>query len=382
MSTKQSFCSECGVPLEKTDHFCPTCGAKVTDNDEKTVPNEKESKDTFQSRKNTTPLSQENKKKSKFRLWLTIPVITIISFASYVLFIAYQTGGDLLPSVRAVSFSPTNNKLVSAGSDNHLEIWDITKAMSIKRKKFASSYGIHRALAWSPNNQMIALARVNPIPIDNEIIIFDSRTLTQISSLSTGSSVPIALCIDTDGETLYSVSMRLGVSVWNINEGKKMGGMEDLPDRLVTSASFDNDCQKIVTVEGTTTTQNGFSTTDDKLVVYQRINMDTLFDTRLDDMKTTSYLVGLGFNGETVKLLEPYSKKFQSLNIHTYSLEEKTLGKRQYAKSLAIGKEEQIAIGYGKGLIEVFDSSGNYKHTLQHGPAVGILLAPILDYFD
>jgi len=110
--------------------------------------------------------------------------------------------------------------------------------------------------------------------------------------------------------------------------------------------------------------------------------MDTLFDTSLDGMKTKSYLVGLDFDGESVKILEPYSKKFQSLNINTYSLEEKTLGNRPYANSLAIGKEEQIAIGYGKGLLEVFDSSGNYKHTLHHGPTLGILLAPILNYFD
>ena len=383
MSRKQRFCSECGAPLEENDHFCPVCGSKVMDageSDQKKSPIKK-----APTEKIITSSSQQNKKKSKSKLWITMPAMTIIVFAVYSLFIVYQTGGNLLPYVSAISFSPTNNnRLLSAGSDNHLEIWDIAQRKSIKRKKFASSYGIHRALAWSPNNQIIALARVNPVPIDNEIILFDSTTLNQIFSLSTGPSVPIALCIDPDGNTLYSVSHHLGISVWDIKERRRLGGLEDLPDRLVSSASFDRGCQKIATIED----QDSLSYEDDKLVVYQRINMDTLFEVRLDKIKYTPSLVVLNSSGRFVNTIENYTNKLQSWDMHTQRQAEiildtsTNIAMRNSFDSLAMGKNNRFAIGYYRGQIKIFDSNGRSEETLRHGPDLGIILEPILNYFD
>ena len=390
MRTKQRFCSECGVSLEENDHFCPVCGAKVLDEDEsnqkkssikKTTPLAKESskvsKDDIQSEKITIPSSQQDKKKSK--LWLTISAITMIVFVIYTLFVVFQTGGSLLPYVTAVSFSQDNsNQLVSAGSDNHLEIWDLAQGKNVKRKKFASSYGIHRALAWSPNNQIIALARVNPVPIDNEIILFDSQNLNQIFSLSTGSSVPIALCIDPDGNTLYSVTHHLGISVWDIKERRRLGGLEDLPDRLIRSASFDINCQKIATIEDKDT----IGTADDKLVVYQRINMDTLFEIRIDEIKSNPSYVALDFSGKFVNTIEYYTNKLQSWDIATQRQTERMIDELRSIHSLAMGKNNRFAIGYSKGKIKLFDNDGRYEQTLRHGPVLGLILEPILNYFD
>lgn len=393
MSTKPKFCSECGAPLEENDHFCPVCGAKVMNEDESyqkkspiekklgptTEENKKQSTDDAQSEKIITPSSEQDKKKSKFKLWLTIPTVAIIVFAIYTLFVAFQTGGNLLPYVTAVSFSPTNNnRLVSAGSDNHLEIWDIAQGKSIKRKKIASSYGIHRALAWSPNNQIIALARVNTVSIDHEIILFDSQNLNQIFSLSIGPSVPIALCIDPDGNTLYSVSHQLGISIWDIKERKRLGGLEDLPDRLVISASFDRNCQKIATIEDKDT----IGTADDKLAVYQRINMDTLLKIRIDEIKSNPSHVVLDSKGRFVNTIESYTNKLQSWDIDTQRETEIMLDELRSIDSLAMGKNNHFAIGYSKGKIKIFDNNGKYEQTLRHGPGLGVILEPILNYFD
>ena len=267
---------------------------------------------------------------------------------------------------------------MSVGSDNHLEILNIIEGKSIKRKKFASSYGIHRALAWSPSNQIIALARINPVPIDNEIILFDSQNLNQIFSLSTGSSVPIALCIDPDGETLYSVTHRLGVSVWDIKERKRLGGLKDLPDRFVSSASFDRDCQKIATIEDKDT----IGTADDKLVVYQRINMDTLFEIRIDEIKSNPSHVALDSSGRFVSTIENYTNKLQSWDISTQNQTEVIIDELRNIHSLAMGKDNRFVVGHSKGHIKILDNNGRREQTLQHGPVLGLILEPILNYFD
>ncbi len=383
MSIKQRFCSECGAPLGENDKFCPVCGTKVLELDtleETKSPTENVSNsvsvdDTIQEEV-IPPTSPKKKKRNNFKRWLILPLGTIMAYSLY---IVYQTGGNLLPYVTAVSFSPSENaKLVSVGSDNYLELWDTIEGKSLKRKKFTSSYGIYRALAWSPDSQVIALAKVNHTPVYNEIILFDARTLNKISTLSTGESVPISLCIDPDGETLYSVSHRLGISVWDMNEGRRLGGLEDLPDRRVVSASFDRNCQTIATLEDKDT----ITTADDMLVVYQRINMDTLFEIRIDDIKSNPSLIGLDPRGKFVNTLEWYTNKLQSWNIDTKERTEVMIDELRSIHSLAIDKDKRFAIGHSKGEIDVFDNNGKHEQTLRHGPLLGLILEPILNYFD
>ena len=380
MGTKQNFCTKCGTPLEESTHFCPACGTKVLDIEKS---NKKSSIHDSQFENSTTPSSSKSNQQSKFKLWITIPTVTITVFLIYSLFVIFQTGGNLLPSVTAVTFSPNdNNKLVSVANDNHLEIWDITQGKSIKRKKFASTYGIHRALAWDQGKHIIALSRVNLGPLANEIILYDSQTLNKISSLSTGANIPIALCIDSYDNTLYSVTDHLGMSVWDITKGKRLGGLDNLPYRFVSSAAFDNDCNKIATMEGTTTTKNGLDTTNKKLIVYNRINMETLFEKTYDDMYTDQNIVALSFNGKSVSTFTDYGNKLQTLDITTYKRSETVVERLISIQSIAMSKNNWFASGQSGGHINVFNNDGQHIKTLQHGPSLGIVLEPVLNYFN
>lgn len=368
MNSKTKFCSECGAALIEGSRFCGECGASV--------------EDKKQSSESSTPRKQINKK-SKFKFWLLIPVITIFSVASYIGFVLFQTGGDLLPTVTAVSFSSQdNNKLVSVGTDNHLEIWDIDQGKSINRKKIPSGYAVTQALTWDRKNQIIALSRIHGIPIGNEIKLLNPENLKQIASLSTGADATIALCIDPDGNTLYSVTNRLGISVWDIQKGERLGGFKNLPNRLVTSVSFDSNCQKIATIEGTTATKNGFHRTDKKIMVYQRINMETLFMDSVNDPYEGPDYVGLNHSGKKVNTLEQFAEKFQSWDINTRKMKETVLTLSGSSQTLAIGSGDRIAIGGDKGIITILNDNGKYEQTLHHGSGLGLVLAPILDYFD
>ncbi len=366
MNSKAKFCSECGAALEEGSRFCSECGAAV--------------KDQQQSSESSIPLEQINKK-SKFKPWFYIPLITILSITSYIGFVLFQTGGELQPSVTAVSFSTLdNNKLVSVGIDGHLEIWDIEQGKSINRKKIPSGYAVTQALTWDSKYQLIALSRIHGIPIGNEIKLFNSESLEQIASLSTGADVTIALCIDPDGSTLYSVTNRLGVSIWDIQKGEKLGEFKNIPNRLVTSASFDSSCQKIATIEGTTANKNGFDWTDKKIMVYQRINMDTLFEDSIDDAYEGADYVGLSHNGKKVNTFETDTQKFQSRDIDSRRIKETLLTITGSSRALAIGSGNRIAIGGSNGLITILN--GKYEKTFHHGAGLGFVLAPILDYFD
>ncbi len=187
----------------------------------------------------------------------------------------------------------------------------------------------------------------------------------------------IALCIDSDGNTLYSVTNKLGIGVWDIHQGRRLGGLEDLPDRFVSHAAFDGSCEKIVTIEGTPLTENTVDTANTNLIVYQRINMETLFSAPLNDAQFSTDFAGLSPDGSEVRSLNTSTRKFQSWFIETGDSIETTFHGASTANVLAIGREKYFALGGPEGLIQRFDEHGRSKK-LRHGTILGRIIMPLL----
>jgi WD40 repeat protein len=347
--------------------FCGECGTKIKHRQSPLKPSS----------------SLEKDKEQKFSRWfrLIFPTIIMIAIVVYCVLIFIFTGGELVPfSITAISFSTDNNRLISVGTDRYLQAWDITRGKSISRKKIPSGFGITNALAWDPDDQFIALARTYPGPKNNEIQFFNSNNLSRISSISAGSDVIAALCIDSDGNTLYSVTNRLGIGVWDVQKGERLGGLKDLPHRLVSHATFDRRCQRITTIEGTTSKSDSFDSIDQKLVVYQRINMETLLDVPFsDEFSEHPDLVGIMPDGKIAITIKSLDQNSKTTNIDTGETKETTLPNLVYPSSFAMGVSGNMALGGRKGLIHIYDSNGLLLQTLRHASSIGIALQAIRD---
>lgn len=321
-------------------------------------------------------LKKHKKQKPKRRFWLIFPTIVIIAVVGYGLLTYIFT--DRLP-ITAISFSTDNNRFMSVCEDGYLQTWDVKRGKNINREKIPSDWGTTNALAWHPDNQFMALARTYPTK-DNEIQFFNSHDLRKTSSISAGSDLIAALCIDPDGNTLYSVTHRLGIGVWDIEKGERLGGLKDLPHRYVSGAMFDRHCQRIATIEGTTSKKYGFDTTDEKIAVYQRINMETLLEVPFsDDLSELPDRIGIRPDGKIAITIKSHDQKLKTINIDTGETKEATLTNLVDPRSLAMGGDEYMAIGGWDGLINIYDGDGILLQTLRPGSSIGTTLQALLD---
>lgn len=355
------FCEECGIELSPAASFCGKCGAKIKQLKSPLKP-------SFTSQK-------KKKQKSKGSFRLILPIVIIIGIVGCLIPFIFP---DSLP-VTAMSYSADNNRLMSVGDDGYLQIWDATHGKSINRKEIPGDWSTTNALAWAPNNQFIALARTYPKK-DNEIQIFDSNDLIKTSNISSGSDLIGALCIDPNGNTLYSVTHRLGIGVWDIEKGERLNELNDLPRRYVSHVMFDKDCQRIATIEGTTNQNDSYETTEKKLVVYQRINMESLLEVPFnEDSSEHPDWVGISPDGKSVTTIKRNEKRIKTTNIDTGKTTEISLTNVSDPRSLAMGANNHMAIAGWDGLIKIYDSEGILLQTLRPGSSIGAALQAFFD---
>ena len=397
MSLFPKFCGECGASLSEGMRFCGECGARITgfqdsNQDEAgrkttspppqspepktspTVPpgqppsNRDKPQDTTVnsgSNDSETPPLPDHKENKKSRMGRPLFGVLVL-----LLIIVLVTGGyggaiflaqEISPGyVGALAFSPDDKKLATAGPDKELQLWDLDSGTTISRAEIGP--GIVKALAWAHDNKFLALA------VRSEIHIYQASNLNRFSAIPIGDDEIRALCFDTDGSTLYSVTNRLGLSVWDFQQGERLGGIPDLPDKVISEVAFSGDCKRIVSFDN--------FNTQPMAAVYQRINMETLREIPFEGIYDEPQLVGLNPNGALV--LGINDSRVRTWEVNTGKTAEVAL-RQLYPTALGIGNKNRVAIGGITGLVNLYDVRGKYLFSLQHGTSLGLALLPLID---
>ena len=139
--------------------------------------------------------------------------------------------------IHTLAFSPDNERLISAGDDETIFIWDVVSGSEVG-KIYGHSSSI-KALATSPNGRLIASGDGYGI-----IKIWNLRTKQEIHSIN-GYSLPVnSLSWSPDSKILVSCSHDHLITLWNSKTGEKICtlGQHSEP---VNSVAFSPDGQLI-----------------------------------------------------------------------------------------------------------------------------------------
>jgi WD40 repeat protein len=269
---------------------------------------------------------------------------------------------ELAPGhVYAMAFSPDESRLVSAGPDRELRLWDLTDGATPASAEI--DLGV-RAVAWSPDSSTLALA------VRDRIQLHRMPDLQQTATIPVGSDTILALCIGPDASTMYSLTRHFGLEVWDLKLGRRLGGIPEIPRRTLSHAGFSGDCGRIVTMER--------SGNNEVLAVFQRINMETIIRIPFRAMYDEPRLVGLNSNGATAVGIE--TSRIRTWNTANGKLRKQHNLSYLHPTALALGaKNRRFAVGGGRGQINIYDGNGNNSRSLQHGSSIGLTLLPLLE---
>lgn len=188
-------------------------------------------------------------------LWLTLPLVVMLLVAQNSIreqgvvapdnwfmvdkprLLAWRTG----TSVHAVAFSPDGTRAVSGGSDNTLQLWDVSTGQPIG-KPLRGHNGIIYCVAFSSDG-----ARIVSGSQDKTLRLWDANTGQLIGKPLQGHTDAVyAVAFDTDGSRIASGSVDETLRLWDAASGRSIGEPLRGQSGIVYSVAFSPDGDRIV----------------------------------------------------------------------------------------------------------------------------------------
>ncbi|MGI5243847.1 Hsp70 family protein [Dactylosporangium sp. CA-139066] len=136
-------------------------------------------------------------------------------------------------AVRAVAFSPDGTRLVTAGDDKTVRLWNVSKRSADGAPLTAA--GPLRAVAYSPDGKLIAAAGD-----DQKIHVWNAATRAELDPIPRPSRTFVvnALAFDASGAML-AVGGEGGVAiVYRLADGSPAAELDPLPSGAITALAF------------------------------------------------------------------------------------------------------------------------------------------------
>lgn len=147
-------------------------------------------------------------------------------------------------TVLSVACSPNNKYFASAGWDKKLCLWD-TKTKQLL-KYFSDHTDRINLVCFSPDNKLLATASD-----DNTIILYDIVSLKQLQKLTGHTDVVTSICFTSDSKNIVSGSWDKSIKVWDVSSGNILNTFKghygninavavSPTDKIIASVSDDN----------------------------------------------------------------------------------------------------------------------------------------------
>lgn len=141
-------------------------------------------------------------------------------------------------SIRAVSFSPSGNAVITSCGDNALRLWDVVSGKVLRCFKGHSS--IARSVAYSSDGNYVLSGSD-----DGTIKLWSITTGEELRRLEGHAGYVLSVAFSPSGQLILSSSADSTIKLWDVTTGKEVRSF-DGHDGDVTSVAFSPDAKHIL----------------------------------------------------------------------------------------------------------------------------------------